>query len=93
MIGIEWTGTARSDLEVIDDRLTAIDRVLADATIDRIEAAGAFLREIPGAGPVILSDDIRKWTVRNTPYMLFYRIVADRIEILRVRHDREDWQA
>lgn len=93
MIDIEWTGTASVDLEAIDDHLMAVDPALANATIDRIEAAGAFLRQTPGAGRIILSGGIRKWTVRNTPYLLLYRIVPNRIEILRVRHDREDWQA
>ncbi len=93
MIDIEWTGSARADLETIDDYLNLIDRALADRTIDRIEESGRFLRDNPAAGRVVLSDDIRKWGVRRTPYLLFYRIAAaDRIEILRVRHDREGWQ-
>ncbi len=93
MIAIEWTAPARADLESIDDYLNVIDPALADRTIDRIEAAGGFLTENPAAGPISVGEDIRKWIVRRTPYLLFYRDAADRIEILRVRHDREGWQA
>ena len=34
----------------------------------------------------------RKFAVRGTPYILVYRIVSGAIEILRVRHNREDWR-
>ncbi|KQM22458.1 hypothetical protein ASE73_14595 [Sphingomonas sp. Leaf24] len=93
MIGIEWSAPARVDLEAIDDKFLAIDTALADRMIDRIEQAGKFLREHPGAGPEILSGTVRKWRVRGTPYLLFYRMLPDRVEILRIRHDREDWDA
>ncbi|MGN7160937.1 type II toxin-antitoxin system RelE/ParE family toxin [Sphingomonas sp. SAFR-052] len=93
MIGIEWSVPATIDLDAIDDRFSAIDVALADRMIERIEQAGNFLREHPSAGPTILSDSVRKWRVRSTPYLLFYRILPDRVEILRVRHDREDRDA
>ncbi|MFD1033894.1 type II toxin-antitoxin system RelE/ParE family toxin [Sphingomonas hankookensis] len=93
MIALNWSGPARADLEAIDDTLSIIDLALADRMIDRIEGAGSFLREHPMAGSTILSGAVRKWRVRGTPYLLLYRPLADRIEILRIRHDREDWDA
>lgn len=93
MIGIEWSAPARVDLEAIDDKFLAIDTALADHMIDRIEQAGKFLREHPAAGPEILSGMVRKWRVRGAPYLLFYRTLPDRVEILRIRHDRENWDA
>lgn len=93
MIGIEWSVPARIDLEAIDDRFCLIDVALAERMIERIEQAGDFLREHPSAGPTILSGTVRKWRVRGAPYLLFYRTLPNRVEILRVRHDREDWGA
>ncbi len=93
MIDIEWASSARADLERIDDHLTAIDVTLADRVIDAIEGAGAFLREHPVAGAAILSGAARKWRVRGIPYLLLYRATTHKVEILRIRHDREDWHA
>lgn len=89
MIDIQWSGPAGLDLEAIDDRFSAIDAALAD----RIEHAGNFLRDHPSAGSEILSGAVRKWRVRGAPYLLLYRILSDRVETLRIRHDREDWDA
>ncbi|KQM30138.1 type II toxin-antitoxin system RelE/ParE family toxin [Sphingomonas sp. Leaf10] len=93
MIDIQWSAPARLDLEAIDDRFSAIDLALADRIIDRIEQAGNFLCDHPSAGPKILSGAARKWRVRGAPYLLLYRVLPDRVEILRIRHDREDWDA
>jgi plasmid stabilization system protein ParE len=91
MISIEWTSAARIDLEAIDDHWSEIDLALAETTVDPIEAVGRLMQDHASAGPVVASDDIRKWSVRETPYILIYRFTANRLEILRVRHDREDW--
>ncbi len=40
-----------------------------------------------------ISGDIRIFRVRKTAYFLLYRVAEGQTEILRVRHDREDWQA
>ena len=93
MTRIEWSAPARLDLEEIDDSFTAIDRGIADHIIDRIEQAGDFLRQHPAAGPAILSGTVRKWRVRGAPYLLIYRLLPDRVDILRIRHDREQWDA
>ncbi|MHA4875022.1 type II toxin-antitoxin system RelE/ParE family toxin, partial [Enterococcus faecium] len=34
-----------------------------------------------------------RWHVRRTPYLLIYEPVAAGLRIVRVRHQREDWQA
>jgi plasmid stabilization system protein ParE len=39
--------------------------------------------------------DIRRAVVRRTPYSIFYRVLADRIEVISIFHGRRDpsaWQ-
>jgi len=51
-----------------------------------------ILDRFPGVGS-LMDDTSRRLRVRGTPYLLFYRIISDQVEILRIRHDREDWDA
>lgn len=92
MNAVSWTGPAEHDLEKIDDYWFLVAPDLADAMLAKIEASVCFLRGMPRAGWRIEETEARRWSVRGTPYLLVYRIQADTIEILRVRHERENWQ-
>ncbi|WP_010215170.1 type II toxin-antitoxin system RelE/ParE family toxin [Sphingomonas sp. PAMC 26621] len=35
--------------------------------------------------------DARKWRISASPYILIYRVLDNRIQILRIRHGRENW--
>jgi toxin ParE1/3/4 len=86
----EWTDPARQDLGKIHDfyRQTAPD--YAARVARAAAAAGRFLCQHPLAGAEI-DIDVRKWPVPQTKFRLFYRVLEDRIQILRIRHVREDW--
>ena len=88
---IEWTGTAIADLYDIDDYWSAYSNDAAERVADRIQAAAAFLGTMPRAGPVLRREDARKWRIPASPYILIYRVLDDRIQILRIRHGRENW--
>lgn len=86
-----WTQPAQEDLGRIDDVLFLFDPAYAYRVgLAAIESA-KFLTKWPGAGE-LLDSGKHKWRVENTPYLLFYRLAEGRIEILRVRHDRENWR-
>jgi plasmid stabilization system protein ParE len=51
-----------------------------------------ILDRFPGVGSPFGAEG-RRLRVRGTPYLLFYRTLSDRVEILRIRHDREQWDA
>jgi toxin ParE1/3/4 len=76
---------ARADLEAIDTYHRRIDRRLADRIGTQIIAAAAFLSEVPRGGQIDQGSR-RRWRVAGTHYSLIYRVAADRIDILRVRH-------
>ncbi len=93
MIRVEWTLPARDDLARIDAAFAAQDPVFAERVARVAIRAGRFLSDWPGSGSLISDGGLRKWPVTGTPYILMYRILHDRIQILRVRHNREDWRA
>lgn len=90
---LEWTKPALSDLRAIDDWLSreaAPDVAIRILTAIRIRAD--FLLEFPRGGPS-LSGEVHSLRVPRLPYVLLYRLKSDAvIEILRVRHVRQDWR-
>ncbi len=58
----------------------------------RVRARSTIIDRFPGVGRAI-SGGSRVLRVRGTPYLLIYRTLPDHLEILRIRHDREDWDA
>jgi plasmid stabilization system protein ParE len=92
MRSVVWTAPAQADLAAIDDRYGEVAPDFADLAARAALAAGRFLAEHPAAGPLARDFGIRKWRVRGTDYILLYRIVAAGVEIIRVRHVREDWR-
>ena len=90
---VEWTDPAIADLRDIDDYWSAYDTASAERVAALIEAASGFLATMPRAGPALRRSDARKWLVGATPYLLIYRVLEDGIQILRVHHGRQDWDA
>ncbi|KQM91472.1 hypothetical protein ASE70_15425 [Sphingomonas sp. Leaf22] len=66
--------------------------VAASEMLAAVRARSTILDNFPGIGRAI-SGGSRLLRVQGTPYLLFYRMLPDRVEILRIRHDREDWDA
>lgn len=86
---VHWAGDALRDLGQIDDWYEERDPDFADTVGDAALSAANFLLNFPLAGPIYYGK-VRKWPVPNTDYRLLYRVVGEVIEIVRVRHARED---
>lgn len=85
-----WSGPSRRDIVRIDDWLSKEAHPdTAALTIQRIRERARKLRDFPRTGSLI-DRGVRSAPVARTNYLLIYR-VTDCIEILRVRHGREDW--
>jgi len=91
MTAVLWSDLANADLEAIDDYWVGYGQDAAERVSARIEAAAAFLATMPRAGPVLKRQAARKWRIGQTPYVLIYRVTDLGIEVLRIRHGREDW--
>ena len=89
---VSWSIEARADLRRIDRWLT--DNASGEIARRMLVAIGersTLLLDFPLAGP-IGDDEERSLRVTGTPYILIYRLRPTEIEILRVHHNRQDWQ-
>ena len=86
---VRWAKDALCDLDKIDLWFAERDPDFADQVGHAALAAANFLTEFPSAGPAYFGK-VRKWAVPNTEYRLLYRVTDETIEVLRVRHARED---
>jgi toxin ParE1/3/4 len=88
-----WSEAATRDLTAIKARLTEnYGAPVADRTIAELVRAASWLLEFPNAGPSMGIATWRKWRPRGVPHLLIYKPVKQGIEVMRVRHARDDWQ-
>ena len=86
-----WSLASLRDLRAIDEYIASESRQAALRTLQAIRDRADQLRTYPRSGPV-LSGEFRSLSVRTAPYLIIYRAAKDRIEIVRIRHTREDWR-
>jgi toxin ParE1/3/4 len=86
-----WTVPAQRDFGRIDEFHAAHDPEFARRAGLLALQSGRFLADHPYAGADI-GGGVRKWHVARTSYVLLYRVADDTVQILRVRHVREDWR-
>ncbi len=91
MTKAEWTRPAQDDLDALDDEFSQLSPDYAYRVGSAALAAGRFLANHPGAGPV-LDGAVRKWLVRKTDYVILYRETKSGVEILRLHHAKRDWR-
>jgi plasmid stabilization system protein ParE len=86
-----WTRPAQDDFARIDDHYQQVSPDFADRLGLAALRAARFLAEHANAGsPLALGT--RKWRIGRHDYVLIYRVVDAGVEILRMRHLREDWR-
>ena len=89
---LSWTERALVDVANIDRWLSQqSDPSIAMGQLERVRLRARRLREFPTLGRQ-LGSETRSVPVQKTPYILVYRVQGDLIEILRVHHNRQDWQ-
>jgi len=91
---LEWTERASADLVKLLGYYANIDPDLAPAMRRRVVAAQRPLLDRPGIGSPTGRRGTRKWRVRGTPFLLFYRISSDgTLQVVNVRHAAQNWRA
>jgi toxin ParE1/3/4 len=87
-----WTVKARTDLRRLDEWLsTNASSEIAVRTLAQIGERSTQLLDFPNSGPIIKASQ-RSLRVTGTPYILVYRSRKGGIEILRIPHNRQNWQ-
>ena len=91
MPALKWTQPAIDDLWSIDAWLNEnASGGTALATLAAIRLRAGFLENFPHGGRPI-GEGVRALRVIDTPHLILYRLVSGDVEILRIRHEREDW--
>ncbi len=83
---IRWLRKALLNIDEEATYIAADDEAAARLVVGRIFAAVEQLSEHPGAGRPGRVPGTRELVVRNTRYILPYRVRGDRIEVLRLFH-------
>jgi len=92
MTRVVWSRPSTRDLIEIDGYLEQHDKAAAIRMIKAIRSTAALLARFPALGPP-LKGDIHYLGVRTTPYVIVYRLHEGRVEVLRIRHERQNWLA
>lgn len=87
---VVWSQPARDDLARIDTYLDDLDGAAAVRIVTAIRATAERLRDFPEIGRP-LDAPFRVLSVRSTPYLLFYRLYQQRVEVIALRHGSQDW--
>lgn len=87
---LKWSARARRDILELADYYSKIDPGLAERMERAVEASPLTLLDYPHSGPATIRPGVRKWRVRGTPYMLYYRTPPEYVIILRVLHASRD---
>lgn len=88
---VEWSSAAQSDLIAIADYIAADDPDAAHRVMDRIDIAVGRLALHTGSGRPGRIPKTRELVIPNPPYIIAYRLIEDRVQILRVLHTSRKW--
>lgn len=87
-----WSRHARNDLFDIAVHYDGITAGLGDEILGRIDDATHLLPTFPRMGSPTHQPGVRKLLIAKTPFLLFYAVSRERVEVRRVVHAQSDWQ-
>ena len=92
MFDVSWLPEAMADLERHFEFLNAQNPDAASRAVRAILSAGSSLAQLPDRGTAIPDISQRKLRVffGKSGYVLYYRVQAPQVFILRVHHGREN---
>lgn len=93
MIKVEWTRAALADLIEAQLYISQENTKIAGIVARRVWDASQQLADNPQIGRLGHVEGTREWVVTQTPYLIVYRIGEQRIEIIRLWHSKQNWQA
>jgi toxin ParE1/3/4 len=90
-VKIRWTAVAADDLKSAYDYLEERSPEHADALIERILSSIDILTRYPQLGRQGRLPGTRELVITATPFVVYYRIRSDQVEILSVLHGSKKW--
>ncbi|WP_016849770.1 type II toxin-antitoxin system RelE/ParE family toxin, partial [Xanthomonas citri] len=91
MLRRDWTVPAATQLAHAQDHYHALNPTAAAAMARQVLEATRTLAEQPGRGRVGRVPGTREWVVKQTPYVLVYRVRDGALQVLHVHLDASDW--
>lgn len=88
---IQWLSAARRDFDAIFEFIEADNPVAAAAQGDQIQEQVGKLAQNQKLGRRGRVKGTRELVIARTPYIAVYRLVGDRIQILRILHGAQQW--
>jgi toxin ParE1/3/4 len=86
-----WLPEATEDLAAVRWYIKQYDPQAAAQVAERIRAAVARLGKVPEIGRPGRVTGTRELLVPRTPYILPYRVIGERLEIIAVFHSSRKW--
>jgi len=91
MLPVIWTASARKDLYEIIDYISDVNHDAAERLQERLEAAVLPLSTYPYLYPKSRRMPFYREIVAHPNYLVFYRVLADRVQIEMVAHGRRNF--
>lgn len=88
---LEWTRPALSDLKNAGTYVAADNPKAAERIAERVQEAVEYLLEYPNMGRTGRVLNTRELIISGTPFIIVYRIVVPKIQILRMLHHARKW--
>jgi addiction module RelE/StbE family toxin len=90
-VKIRWTAGAAEDLRSAHEYVSESSPETADALIERVLSGIDLLERYPNLGREGRIKGTRELVVTGTPFVVFYRLHRDQVEILGVLHAARQW--
>jgi toxin ParE1/3/4 len=88
---LAWTPSATRDVDEYLGYVAVDDPAAAERLALHLREAAQRLLAFPGLGRPGRVGKTRELVVPGTPAILAYRVHADRVEVLRVLHAKQQW--
>ena len=90
---VEYSNRATADLRKVSADSRAYGDAVTAAVEARIQQVVAHIAEHPGGAPRVEErPGVHVIPLIRYPYKIFYRVIADRVRILHIRHtSRQPW--
>jgi toxin ParE1/3/4 len=83
---IIWDAKAYDDLDGLIDYIAELSPRAAEKTISQIQKVASLLATFPNLGEKVDESGLHSLVVSNTPYIIFYRVFPDYVNIRGVFH-------
>jgi len=91
MLAVVWTAAAREDLREIIDYISDFNRTAAERLQERLESVVLPLSTYPYLYPQSRRMPAYREIVAHPNYLVFYRVLADKVQIEMVAHGRRNF--